>query len=154
MLQECNNDDRSITPPRSYSPLIVLSPKHSILPSISLLSLVRLLCIFFFLSLLRPPLLLLLPPLLHSLVVLFCTQSLLDHCITNRFLVIFFWSFDYCLLRSEVVKNTSEVVYNTSAKIHHGEPSTLFFFFCCHHLKTSQVQVTQTGCNFEHTSSC
>lgn len=89
-MQECNNDDMPNAPPRPCSLLIVLSPKHSIMPSISLLSLVHLLCILFFLLLLRPPSLLFLPPLLHSLVVLFCTQSLLDHSITNRFKFIVF----------------------------------------------------------------
>jgi hypothetical protein len=95
----------------------------------------------------RPPSLLFLPPLLHSLMVSFCTHSLLDHCITSWFLFIFLWSFDYCLSQSEVVGNTS-------SKIHHGEPSTLIFFFCRCCLWTSRVQMMRMGCNFEHTSSC
>jgi hypothetical protein len=102
---------------------------------------------FFYFLLHRPPSLLLLPPLLHSLMVSFCTHSLLDHCITSWFLFIFLWSFDYCLSQSEVVGNTS-------AKIHHGEPSTLIFFFCRCCLWTSRVQMMRMGCNFEHTSSC
>jgi hypothetical protein len=87
----------------------------------------------------------------HSSVVSFCTQVLIDHCITSWFLFclfccVFFCVFDYCLLQSEVAGNTS-------AKIHHREPSALFFFFCCCRL-LSRVQVMRTGCNFEHTFSC
>jgi hypothetical protein len=84
----------------------------------------------------------------HSLVVSFCTHSLIDHCITSWFLFFFvlFLVFDYCLPQSEVAGNTS-------SKIHHGEPSALFFFFCRRRL-LSRVQVMRTGCNFEHTSSC
>lgn len=77
------------TSPRPHFPLIVLSPKGSILLSISLLSHMLLSCVLFLLSVLRSPSLLFLFPLRHSLVVLFCTHNVLDHCITNLF---FFWS--------------------------------------------------------------